>query len=125
MKMRELIERCEAEFDEEFNPFKSGKQDAANINRYAERSFGTNDRMDCANGYHMSKEGKCMPSKGIKHALKRAFTPISDKQGEFLDKPCCGEWIPNLGRRSKLTPPRCRVCDKASLGGPQFFKKQQ
>jgi hypothetical protein len=120
--MKHLIERCEAEFGEEFNPFKSGKQDAAIINRDAEKAFGTGNTMRCANGYRMSDDGKCMPTKGIGNMLKRGFTPVSDEQGKYLDKPCCNRWLPNLGRRSTDAPPKCRICT-GDLGGPSFFKK--
>lgn len=133
MKMKYLIERCEQDFAEEFNPFKSGKLDAKIINRDAEMSFGTNDVKRCANGYHMSDDGKCVPTKGLGNALKRKFTPISKEQGEYLDKPCCGAYLPLAGRRSKLRPPACRWCtgsyDSKEVTdrpdeGPRFFKKK-
>lgn len=86
--MKHLIERCEAEFDEDASALipavmfgvpaaagaiagvrafnRDAQADNAERNRMAERGQGR-----CADGYHM-ENGKCVPSKGFGNKVKRA-----------------------------------------------------
>ena len=87
MRMKHLIERCEAEVNE----WLTTGADNANYEAETCKKNGGKDCPSCADGYHMNDAGKCVKAKGLGNLWKRVSgsektTLFPDDLGNKLDR---------------------------------------
>lgn len=87
MRMKHLIERCEAEVNE----WLTVGADNANYEAETCKKHGGRDCPSCADGYHMNDAGKCVKAKGLGNLWKRVSgsektTLFPDDLGNKLDR---------------------------------------